>query len=305
MIYTITFNPALDYIVRLDHLKTGTINRTIQEYVLGGGKGINVSIVLNNLGMDTTALGFIAGFTGEEIVTQLKKFGVKEDFIRLREGLTRINVKVKASDEETEINGNGPEVTEAQLQELLNILSSLTTDDVVVFAGSAPSSLGNAVYKQLIAATRATGAQVVCDFEGQTLIDSLEFNPQLVKPNNHELGDIFGVTLTELPEIERYAKEILAKGAQNVIISMAGDGALLVSPNGTYFAKPIKGQVKNSVGAGDSMVAGFTGKLATTGDVIEAFKWGVACGTATTFSDDLATADYIKETYEKVEVEKL
>ena len=155
---------------------------------------------------------------------------------------TRINVKIKA-DEETEIIRNGPEVTEAQLQELLNILSSLTADDVVVFAGSAPSSLGNTVYKQLIA-TRATGAQVVCDFEGQTLIDSLEFNPQLVKPNNHELGDIFGVTLTELPEIERYAKEIFGQGAQNVITSMAGDGALLVSQAVPYFAKPIKGQVK-------------------------------------------------------------
>ena len=291
MIYTVTLNPAIDYIVRLDHVETGAVNRMASEDKFAGGKGINVSRVLKRLDIENTATGFIGGFTGRFIEDVLTSEAISTNFVTV--------------DQETEINGNGPEVTEAQLQELLSILSSLTADDVVVFAGSAPSSLGNAVYKQLIAATRATGAQVVCDFEGQTLIDSLEFNPQLVKPNNHELGDIFGVTLTELPEIERYAKEILAKGAQNVIISMAGDGALLVSPNGTYFAKPIKGEVKNSVGAGDSMVAGFTGKLATTGDVIEAFKWGVACGTATTFSDDLATADYIKETYEKVEVEKL
>ncbi|MDN5033592.1 1-phosphofructokinase [Streptococcus sp. SP8] len=303
MIYTVTLNPAIDYIVRLDHVETGAVNRMASEDKFAGGKGINVSRVLKRLDIENTATGFIGGFTGRFIEDVLTSEAISTNFVTVDQD-TRINVKIKA-DEETEINGNGPEVTEAQLQELLNILSSLTEDDVVVFAGSAPSSLGNAVYKQLIAATRATGAQVVCDFEGQTLIDSLEFNPQLVKPNNHELGDIFGVTLTELPEIERYAKEILAKGAQNVIISMAGDGALLVSPSGTYFAKPIKGQVKNSVGAGDSMVAGFTGKLATTGDVIEAFKWGVACGTATTFSDDLATADYIKETYEKVEVEKL
>ena len=239
LIYTVTLNPAIDYIVRLDHVETGAVNRMASEDKFAGGKGINVSRVLKRLDIENTATGFIGGFTGRFIEDVLTSEAISTNFVTVDQD-TRINVKIKA-DEETEINGNGPEVTEAQLQELLNILSSLTADDVVVFAGSAPSSLGNAIYKQLIAATRATGAQVVCDFEGQTLIDSLEFNPQLVKPNNHELGDIFGVTLTELPEIERYAKEILAKGAQNVIISMAGDGALLVSPSGTYFAKPIKG----------------------------------------------------------------
>ena len=257
---------------------------------------------MKRLDIENTATGFIGGFTGRFIEDVLTSEAISTNFVTVDQD-TRINVKIKA-DQETEINGNGPEVTEAQLQELLSILSSLTADDVVVFAGSAPSSLGNTVYKQLIAATRATGAQVVCDFEGQTLIDSLEFNPQLVKPNNHELGDIFWRDLDGIARNRTLCQRNLGKGAQNVIISMAGDGALLVS-QAVLTSKPIKGQVKNSVGAGDSMVAGFTGKLTTTGDVIEAFKWGVACGTATTFSDDLATADYIKETYEKVEVEKL
>ena len=303
MIYTVTLNPSIDFIVRIDKVEIGEVNRMESDDKFAGGKGINVSRILQRLGVDNTATGFIGGFTGRFVTDGLDAEGIKTKFVAVDQD-TRINVKIKA-DQETEINGAGPIINEYQLAELEAVLSSVSADDVVVFAGSAPSNLGNKVYNKLIPLVRETGAQVVCDFEGQTLIDSLEFNPQLVKPNNHELGAIFGVTLTELPEIERYAKEILAKGAQNVIISMAGDGALLVSPNGTYFAKPIKGQVKNSVGAGDSMVAGFTGKLATTGDVIEAFKWGVACGTATTFSDDLATADYIKETYEKVEVEKL
>lgn len=302
VIYTVTLNPAIDYIVRLDHVAAGEVNRMASDDKFAGGKGINVSRILKRLAIDNTATGFLGGFTGRFITDVLEAEQIKTHFVAVDQD-TRINVKIKA-DEETEINGNGPEVTPSQLSELENILSSLSAADVVVFAGSAPASLGNKIYKDLIQKTRATGAQVVCDFEGQTLIDSLEFAPQLVKPNNHELGDIFGVTLTELDEIERYAKQILDKGAQNVIISMAGDGALLVSPEGTYFAKPIKGTVKNSVGAGDSMVAGFTGKLSETGDVLEAFKWGVACGTATTFSDDLATAEFIRETYKKVEVGK-
>ena len=184
-------------------------------------------------------------------------------------------------------------------------MAGLTSDDTVVFAGSAPSSLGNQVYNTLIPIAKQAGAEVVCDFEGQTLLDALNYQPLLVKPNNHELAAIFDVTLNGLADIEKYARELLAKGAKNVIISMAGDGALLVTPEAAYFAKPIKGTVKNSVGAGDSMVAGFTGEYVKSGDPIEALKWGVACGTATTFSDDLATAEFIKETYQKVEVEKL
>lgn len=302
MIYTVTLNPSIDYIVRLDKVNLGSVNRMDSDDKFAGGKGINVSRVLKRLGIENTATGFIGGFTGKFITDNLVSEGIASNFVEVNQD-TRINVKIKA-DAETEINGPGPEISTEKLAELKEILSSLSPADTVVFAGSSPKNLGNVVYKELIGLTRKTGAQVVCDFEGQTLLDSLEFEPLLVKPNNHELGDIFGVKLENLDQIESYARQILDKGAQHVIISMAGDGALLVTRDGAYFAKPIKGNVKNSVGAGDSMVAGFTGEFVRSGDAVEAFKWGVACGTATTFSDDLATADYIKETYVKVEVEK-
>ena len=302
MIYTVTLNPSIDYIVRLDQVQVGSVNRMDSDDKFAGGKGINVSRVLKRLDIPNTATGFIGGFTGKFITDTLADEEIETRFVQVAED-TRINVKIKA-DQETEINGTGPTVELAQLEELKAILSGLTSEDTVVFAGSSAKNLGNVIYKDLIALTRQTGAQVVCDFEGQTLIDSLDYQPLLVKPNNHELGDIFGVKLENLDEIEKYARELLAKGAQNVIISMAGDGALLVTSEGAYFAKPIKGTVKNSVGAGDSMVAGFTGEFVKSKDAVESFKWGVACGTATTFSDDLATAEYIKETYEKVEVEK-
>ncbi|RSJ22832.1 1-phosphofructokinase [Streptococcus intermedius] len=303
MIYTVTLNPSIDYIVRLDKVNVGSVNRMESDDKFAGGKGINVSRVLKRLGIDNTATGFIGGFTGKFITDTLENEAIATNFVQVLED-TRINVKIKA-DAETEINGTGPIVTSEQLAKLKEILSGLSEQDTVVFAGSSNKNLGNIVYKELIRLTRQTGAQVVCDFEGQTLIDSLEFQPLLVKPNNHELGDIFGVKLEKLDEIEKYAREILAKGAQHVIISMAGDGALLVTKDGAYFAKSIKGIVKNSVGAGDSMVAGFTGEFVRSGNAVEAFKWGVACGTATTFSDDLAAADFINKTYEKVEVEKI
>ena len=303
MIYTVTLNPSIDYIVRLDKVNVGSVNRMESDDKFAGGKGINVSRVLKRLGIDNTATGFIGGFTGKFITDTLENEAIATKFVQVSED-TRINVKIKA-DAETEINGTGPTVSPEQLAALKDILSGLSEKDTVVFAGSSNKNLGNVVYKELISLTRQTGAQVVCDFEGQTLIDSLEFQPLLVKPNNHELGDIFGVKLEKLDEIEKYAREILAKGAQHVIISMAGDGALLVTKDGAYFAKPIKGIGKNSVGAGDSMVAGFTGEFVRSGNAVEAFKWGVACGTATTFSDDLATAAFINETYEKVEVEKI
>ncbi|WP_270336410.1 1-phosphofructokinase [Streptococcus infantarius] len=303
MIYTVTLNPSIDFIVRLDHLELGSVNRMTSDDKFAGGKGINVSRILQRLDVDNTATGFIGGFTGRFVEDGLTAEGIKTNFVQVSED-TRINVKIKAG-EETEINGAGPKISDEKLEELKAILAGLSSEDTVVFAGSAPSGLGNQVYNTLIPIAKKAGAEVVCDFEGQTLLDSLNYQPLLVKPNNHELADIFGVELHGLEDIEKYAREILAKGAKNVIISMAGDGALLVTPAAAYFAKPIKGTVKNSVGAGDSMVAGFTGEYVKSGDPIEALKWGVACGTATTFSDDLATAEFTKETYQKVEVEKL
>lgn len=303
MIYTVTLNPSIDFIVRLDHLELGSVNRMTSDDKFAGGKGINVSRILQRLDVDNTATGFIGGFTGRFVENGLIAEGIKTNFVQVSED-TRINVKIKAG-EETEINGAGPKISDEKLEELKAILAGLSSEDTVVFAGSAPSSLGNQVYNTLIPIAKKAGAEVVCDFEGQTLLDSLNYQPLSVKPNNHELADIFGVELNGLEDIEKYAREILAKGAKNVIISMAGDGALLVTPEAAYFAKPIKGTVKNSVGAGDSMVAGFTGEYVKSGDPIEALKWGVACGTATTFSNDLATAEFIKETYQEVEVEKL
>lgn len=303
MIYTVTLNPSIDFIVRLDHLELDSVNRMTSDDKFAGGKGINVSRILQRLDVDNTATGFIGGFTGRFVENGLIAEGIKTNFVQVSED-TRINVKIKAG-EETEINGAGPKISDEKLEELKAILAGLSSEDTVVFAGSAPSSLGNQVYNTLIPIAKKAGAEVVCDFEGQTLLDSLNYQPLLVKPNNHELADIFDVELNGLEDIEKYAREILAKGAKNVIISMAGDGALLVTPEAAYFAKPIKGTVKNSVGAGDSMVAGFTGEYVKSGDPIEALKWGVACGTATTFSNDLATAEFIKETYQEVEVEKL
>ena len=302
MIYTVTLNPSIDFIVRIDQLNLGSVNRMVSDDKFAGGKGINVSRVLQRLGVGNTATGFLGGFTGHFIEDSLKNEGIETAFVKVDQD-TRINLKIK-SQEETEINGQGPMISQEQLESLKAKLSQLTSDDTVVFAGSAPANLGNAVYKELIPLVRQSGAQVVCDFEGQPLLDALANNPLLVKPNNHELEAIFGVPLNSLNDVETYARRILEMGAQHVLISMAGDGALLVTEEATYFAKPIKGQVKNSVGAGDSMVAGFTGEFVKSKDPVEALKWGVACGTATAFSDDLATIAFIKETYHKVEVEK-
>lgn len=303
MIYTVTLNPSIDYIVRLDKVVVGSVNRMTSDDKFAGGKGINVSRILQRLGVENTATGFLGGFTGKFVEDGLKAEAIATKFVQVDQD-TRINVKIKA-DDETEINGTGPQISPDQLAQLEAILSGLSAEDTVVFAGSAPANLGNQVYNRLIPVAKEAGAQVVCDFEGQTLLDALNYQPLLVKPNNHELEAIFNVKLDGLADVEKYAREILAKGAQNVIISMAGDGALLVTPEAAYFAKPIKGQVKNSVGAGDSMVAGFTGEFVKSADPIEALKWGVACGTSTAFSDDLANIDFIKETYQKVEVEKL
>ena len=303
MIYTITFNPALDYIVRLDHLKTGTINRTTQEYVLGGGKGINVSIVLNNLGMDTTALGFIAGFTGEEIVTQLNSFGVKEDFIRLREGLTRINVKVKASDEETEINGRGPIIADDELEALYKQLDTLTEQDTLILAGSIPSSLPSDMYELIMERLQHKNIRIVVDATKDLLTRVLPYKPFLIKPNNHELSEIFGRPLSTKKDLVEAAKALQEKGAQHVLISMAGDGAILVAADGTVYTSPApKGTLVNSVGAGDSMVAGFITGFEKTGNLQEALYWGISSGSASAYSENLATLAEVEALLSQVRV---
>ena len=290
MIYTVTFNPSLDYIVRLDSFTAGEINRVNYEQVLGGGKGINVSIVLGNLGHESTALGFTAGFTGEEIKRQLDVFGVKHDFVQLPEGFTRINVKVKA-DKETEINGQGPDISEAKREELFEKLDKLSEGDTLVLAGSIPKTLPDDIYEKIMARLEGRGIRIIVDAEKKLLLNVLKYHPFLIKPNNHELGDMFGVKLTTDEEIITYAKKLQEKGAQNVLISMAGDGAILLTADGKHYKSPApKGKLINSVGAGDSMVAGFiTGYIESQGDFETAFHMGVATGSASAFSENLAT----------------
>ncbi len=290
MIYTVTFNPSLDYIVRMDSFATGEINRVNYEQVLAGGKGINVSIVLKNLGQNNTALGFLAGFTGEEIKRQLHEFGVTNDFVQLNQGFSRINVKAKAENE-TEINGQGPDIDEAKREELFTKLDQLQADDTLVLAGSIPKTLPDDIYQQIMARLNGKGIRIIVDAEKKLLLNVLQYHPFLIKPNNHELGDMFGVTLTTDAEIIEYAKKLQAKGAQNVLISMAGDGAILLTTDGTTYKCPApKGKLVNSVGAGDSMVAGFiTGFNESAGDFKTAFHMGVATGSASAFSDNLAT----------------
>ena len=303
MIYTVTLNPSIDFIVRLESLKLGEVNRMESDDKFAGGKGINVSRVLKQIDSESVALGFVGGFTGKFIADTLEAEAINSDFTAISED-TRINVKVKSA-LETEINGAGPKILPAELEDLEQKLSNLTAEDIVVFAGSAPRSLGNKVYESLIEIVKAAGADFVIDIEGDTLLHALPKEPLVIKPNNHELGDIYDVTLNSIDEIIPYGERLLKDGAKHVMVSMAGDGALLFTKEGNYFAKPIKGQVKNSVGAGDSMIAGFVGTFHKTNDAVESFKYGVACGSATAFSDDLATADFIKEISKQVVIEKL
>lgn len=289
MIYTVTFNPALDYVVRLPAFEPGSVNRTQSEDIQLGGKGINVSCVLGQLGFKSVALGFVAGFTGEAVEAGLARRGVNADFIRLSEGLTRINVKIKAS-AETEINGQGPHIPAQALEELFHKLEHLTAGDVLVLAGSIPSSLPSDVYQRILEKLAPKGVLCAVDATGELLVKVLPYKPFLIKPNNHELGEIFGRTLHTDAEIVECARLLQQKGARNVLVSMAGDGALLLDEGGSvHRLEAFKGKVKNSVGAGDSMVAGFIAGWLEKGDYAWALRLGSACGSATAFSDALAT----------------
>ncbi|MGN0938087.1 MAG: 1-phosphofructokinase [Selenomonas sp.] len=290
MIYTVTFNPSLDYIVRMDHFEAGAINRVSYEQVLAGGKGINVSIVLHNLGHESTALGFVAGFTGAEIEHKLDAFPVKHDFVHLENGFSRINVKAKAENE-TEINGQGPDISEAAQKKLFEKLDTLGKGDTLVLAGSIPKTLPDDIYERIMERLDGRGIRIVVDAEKKLLLNVLKYHPFLIKPNNHELGDMFGVVLKTDEEIVTYAKKLQEKGATNVLISMAGDGAILLTANGKHYKSPApKGKLVNSVGAGDSMVAGFlTGCIESHDDLETAFYMGVATGSASAFSENLAT----------------
>lgn len=289
MVYTVTFNPALDYVVRMDGFRAGDINRTRSEEVQFGGKGINVSTVLRNLGIENVALGFLAGFTGQALDRGLRDSGIRTDFIWLPEGLTRINVKIKAG-EETEINGRGPAIPAAALEELFGKLDRLENGDVLDLSGSIPASLPDDVYQKILARLEGRGILTVVDATRDLLCAVLPYKPFLVKPNNHELGEIFGRTLTADQEIVDCARQLQEKGARNVLVSMAGDGSLLLDETGGCHRLGVpRGKVRNSVGAGDSMVAGFLAGWLKTGDYAAAHRMGAAAGSATAFSDGLAT----------------
>lgn len=305
MIYTVTFNPSLDYIVSVEDFQLGLTNRTDSELILPGGKGINVSTVLKNLGIKNTALGFIAGFTGEEIRREVEKIGVKADFIKIDQGISRINLKLKSIDG-TEINGQGPEMGPDKVEELLMRLDSLTNGDVLVLAGSIPASMPDDIYRDIMKRLKGKGVMTVVDATRELLVNVLEYHPFLIKPNNHELGEIFDVRLTEKREVIPYAKKLQEMGARNVLVSMAGEGAVLAAEDGNiYMASAPKGELKNGVGAGDSMVAGFLAGWMEKNDYEHAFRMGVAAGSASAFSEYLANRKEVLKVYEVCEAEKI
>lgn len=288
MIYTVTFNPAVDYVVRSGVMELGSVNRSNGEEIYIGGKGINVSFVLKELGLTSKALGFIAGFTGDAIKKGVEEKGIETDFVQLANGFSRINVKIKST-EETELNGQGPNISEADIAELFAKLEKVQDGDTIVLAGSIPNTLPSDIYEQILQHISNKKIKTVVDATGQLLMKVLPYKPFLIKPNNHELGEMFGVKLTTIEEIETYARKLQTMGARNVLISMAGDGALLIDETGrAHHCGVCKGTVKNSVGAGDSMVAGFIAGIAD-GDYEYALKLGTATGGATAFSDGLAT----------------
>lgn len=294
MIYTVTFNPSLDYIVNVSDFTLGKVNRTEKEVMFPGGKGINVSIVLKNLGMESTILGFTAGFVGAEIQRRVKEMGCVEKLIPISNGYSRINLKLR-SNEESEINGMGPTIGKEDIDKLYQMLDTLKAGDVLVLAGSIPASMPSTMYRDIMEYLQNKDVMIVVDATKDLLVNVLPFHPFVIKPNNHELGEIFGVTLTEKKDVITYAKKLQEQGARNVLVSMAGDGAVLVAEDGSvYESKAPKGNVVNSVGAGDSMVAGFLYGYLTTGSYERAFKTGVATGSASAFSENLATKEEVE-----------
>ena len=301
MIYTVTFNPSLDYIVSVENFQLGLTNRTSSEMLLPGGKGINVSTVLMNLGIESTALGFTAGFTGDEIIRRLEEMGVRNGFIQVGEGFSRINLKLKSIDG-TEINGCGPDIDAKALEQLMEKIDRLGDGDVLVLAGSIPYTMPDDIYQRILERIQGRGVLTVVDATRDLLVKVLPYHPFLVKPNNHELGDIFGVKLSTREEVVPYGRKLQEMGAQNVLISMAGEGAVLIAADGQSMGAPApKGTLVNGVGAGDSMVAGFLTGWMEKKDYVHAFHMGIAAGSASAFSENLATRGEVLQVLQQVE----
>lgn len=298
MIYTVTFNPSLDYIVSVNDFRLGKTNRTLYEQMLPGGKGLNVSTVLWNLGIPSTALGFTAGFTGAEIERRSREIGFSCDFITMTEGISRINVKLKDFDG-TEINGMGPVIGDAGVEKLMQKLEALKEGDTLVLAGSIPESMPDSIYRDILAKLSGKGIRFVVDATKDLLMNVLEYHPFLIKPNNHELGEIFGVELKTREDVGPYARKLQEKGARNVLVSMAGQGAVLLDEQQRLYKMPApKGTLVNAVGAGDSMVAGFLAGWEEQQDSFHAFKMGISAGSASAFSELLATREEVMNIYQ-------
>ena len=300
MIYTVTLNPALDYVITVNHFAQGKVNRTASEAIVYGGKGINVSALLAALGFESVALGFVAGFTGEEIRRGVKTLGFASDFITVKKGMSRINVKMR-SDEETEINGAGPVIEAEDVNALMEKLSFLDTGDVLVLSGSIPAAVDSDIYRRIMAMLKGRGVLTVVDAEKKLLEEVLEYRPFLIKPNKQELGQMFNREFTDESEMIDCARQLQKRGAVNVLVSMAGDGAILISEDGEVFRQDVcKGKVVNSVGAGDSMVGGFLAGYLETGDYAYALRLGTACGGATAFSKGIGTREEIERLFEEL-----
>lgn len=299
MIYTVTFNPSLDYILDLSELNMNHVNRTSAERILPGGKGINVSIVLHNLGVDNKAICFISGFTGDALKTLLQQHDMNADYINISQGLTRINVKLRSGGE-TEINGQGPEIKSEDIAELYEKLGYLDEEDYLVLAGSLPDTMSKSTYMDIMQMLQYNNSKIIVDATGELLLNVLPYKPFLIKPNNHELGNLFGVEVNTREDAVKYAKKLIEKGARNVLVSMSASGAVMVTEDGNvYEADAPHGEVKNSVGAGDAMLAGFLAGYIKYGDFDKAFKLGICAGSASAFSEEMATRDEVMKLYEE------
>ena len=306
MIYTVTLNPSIDYVVNMEQLVEGMVNRVSTEHFYAGGKGINVSQILNQHGISNRALGFISGFTGNSIEGSLKEKGIDTDFIRLSEGYSRINMKIKTTTDETEINGMGPHIPKTEIDKLYRQLDLLTADDTLVLAGSIPATLPDDFYEKMMEHVQDRGVKVVVDATKNLLLNVLTYRPFLIKPNHHEIAEMFGVTISTTEDLLQYGNRLKDMGARNVLISMGGDGAILLAENGEVYRSNVpKGVVKNSVGAGDSMVAGFIAGYEKTQCYEQALRLGAASGSATAFSSDVATAEEILALVKEIVVQKL
>ncbi|WP_066368448.1 1-phosphofructokinase [Neobacillus fumarioli] len=303
MIYTLTLNPSVDYIVKLEDFQLGQLNRSMNETKYPGGKGINVSRVLNQFGIKSKALGFVGGFTGGYIEQYLAKEQIASDFIKVTDD-TRINVKLKTG-QETEINANGPIISEENLQKLIEQIKNLGNNDLLVLAGSIPATLPETVYEELVKICKKTGTEFIVDAEGDLLTKVLPYRPFLIKPNHYELGELFDQVISTPEEVIPYGRKLIEMGAQNVIVSLADQGAVFLNETTALIATVPHGEVRNSVGAGDSMVAGFLAEYLKTGDFSSAFRFSVASGSATAFSMGLCTREKVNELIPQVQIKEI